>query len=97
MNDISHALNKLGDLHAAAKTAETEYEKAAVFAATTVLINFLDAELGDGDPYVGENIERLRWSICAMVGYDIDNGRDKKQHSAWVLAALDFLRGKFGK
>lgn len=96
MTEVVFAVRKLRDLFEAAKTAKTEYDKAAVFAAVAVIADFLDAEIGKRDDYVGENIDRARDSISAIVGYGPAGGHEVLQHSSWALAAVMFLEGKVG-
>ena len=92
MNAPFLVISKLEDLIRAAASAESEFEKAAIFAATRTLINDLDSGTEESLPQLGENIERARWSICAILGYDITNGHSKDQHLSWALSALVHLR-----
>lgn len=96
MNDPLLVITKLESLARSAMSAESEYEKAAIFGATRSLIADLDAGTEEELPHLGENIERVRWGICAILGYDIANGHDKDQHLSWALAALNVLRRSFG-
>ena len=94
MNDPLLVLDKLEKLATIAGVANTEIEKAAVFGAVRALVNDLEAD----DPgYLGENIERARWSICAILGYDITSGHSHEQHLSWALGALQALRRGFSK
>jgi hypothetical protein len=94
MNDPLLVLKKLNELAYEAMTASTEIEKAALFGAVRAFVNDLEA----GNPgNLGENIERARWSICAILGYDITNGHDKDQHLSWALAALGALERGFSR
>jgi len=88
MNSVSLVLSKLSDLIELAAISQTDFEKAAVFSATTALTGMLEAEFSEKRPHAMENIERLRWSICAMVGYDISNGHDIARHQSWARAAV---------
>ena len=89
MNDPQLALKKLGELGRAALQASTESEKAAIFAAVHILITGLEEHTPQ---YESENLERARWSISAILGYDIDNGHSHDQHFSWALAALESLK-----
>ena len=89
MNDPQLALNKLYDLSRAAIKASSETEKAAIFSAVQLLTNDLDKHVPD---YLGEQLERIRWSISAIVGYDRNNGHSHEQHLSWALGAIDTLK-----
>lgn len=89
MNDSKLALNKLGELGLAAIEASKEADKAAVFAAVHILVSGLEEHVPG---YLGENLERIRWSISAILGYDIDNGHSRDQHLTWALAAIEELK-----
>lgn len=94
MNDPHLAIEKLKQLACEAMTAPTEIGKAAIFGAVRTFANDLNA----ADPgNLGENIERARWSICAILGYDITNGHGKEQHLSWAIAALDALEHGFSR
>lgn len=94
MNSIPLALDLLERQIALAAMAKTDFEKAAVYAAVTMLVHELEAEIGDIDGYSGEKLEELRWYTCALVGYDIDNGKDKTTLHSWALGALQALRDR---
>jgi hypothetical protein len=89
MNDPQLALNKLSDLGKAAVQASSEADRAAIFAAVHTLTDSLDECAPE---YLGEKIEQVRWSISAILGYDISNGHDQDQHLSWALGAIDTLR-----
>jgi len=94
MNDPHLVIEKLKQLAHEAMAASTEIEKSAIFGSVRAFINDLDA----GNPgNLGENIERARWSICAILGYDITNGHSQEQHLSWALAALDVLERGFSR
>lgn len=92
MNDTSLAITKLEELAHAAFRAESEFEKAAVFGAVRALIDDLGTHIEKSLPYLLENVERARWSICAILGYDITNQHSDEQHLSWALAALIHIR-----
>ena len=92
MNSIAVAVDRLGGLIDLAFIAESEFEKAAVFAATTQLVMLLEAEFEQERSNLLKSTERIRWGICAMIGYDITNGSDKIQHKSMALGALNTLR-----
>jgi hypothetical protein len=89
MNDPQLGLNKFSDLGKAAVQASSEADRAAIFAAVHILTASLDECVPE---YLGENIERVRWSISAILGYDINNGHDQDQHLSWALGAIGTLR-----
>lgn len=91
MNSVPLAVTLLERQFTLAREADTEFEKAAVFAATTALFQYLDSEIGEAD-YLGEKLEQARWFICAMVGYEIDNGLDVGTIRSGALSALSILR-----
>lgn len=92
MNSVPHTLTKLEDLIGLAGRANTDFEKTAVFAASAPLIAFIEAEAEERYPDALENVERLRWSLAASVGYEIDNGHAASQHRSWAYAAVVALR-----
>lgn len=92
MNSIPHTLAKLEDLIGLAGRANTDFEKAAVFAAAVPLIAFIEAEAEHGFSDALENVERLRWHLAASVGYEVDNGHAASQHRSWAHAAAVALR-----
>lgn len=82
------AVFKLRTIAAEAMVAETESEKAALFCAARILAQDLqELEL----PGMSEHIERSRWSICAILGYDVTNGHSRSDHLSWAFSALDIL------
>ena len=92
MNSIPLALDKLASLIDLAAKADTDFEKAAVFGAVTALVQDLDPELGDSGNDRGELLELVRWYSCALVGYDISNGKDKTALHVGALGAIQSLR-----
>jgi hypothetical protein len=97
MNSARLAAEKLRDLIEAADAAESEFEKAAVFSAVTLLTQFLDAEAEMKNPNWCENVGRARHDICAMVGYEVVHHLGKSQHKSWAIASVKFLCDKFGE
>jgi hypothetical protein len=92
MNSVPHTLTKLEELIGMAERANTDFEKAAVFAASAPLIAFIEAEAEERFPHALENVERFRWHLAASVGYEIDNGHPALQHRSWARAAVVALR-----
>lgn len=93
VNDMNLAAKKLGELVGLAGEAESEFEKAAIFAAVTVIVTEFENKEEELDSYLLENLERVRWHTSAALGYDIDNGHDKSQHLSWARGAVGTLRG----
>lgn len=97
MNSIELALDLLARHIELAVKARTDFEKAAVFAATTALVNELQRELGDGGGYASEKLEIVRWRICGLVGYDTDNGQSDTALKADAIGSLGILRNRLLK
>lgn len=94
MNDPHLVIDKLKQLANEAMTASSEIEKAAIFGAVSTFAHNLNAANQDN---LAENIERARWSICAILGYDVTNGHSREQHLSWALAALIELERGFSR
>lgn len=94
MNSITLALDKLAGLIDLAAKANTDFEKAAVFGATSALVQDLESELGDGSGYASEKVEVLRWNICSLVGYDTGHRKSAAALKADALGALHILRDR---
>lgn len=97
MNSIELTLDLLGHHIAIARDAATDFDRASLFAATTILARDLEAELPEDGGYASEKLEQVRGHLCAMIGYDVDNGHDAQMHHVWALASLASLRACFGK
>jgi len=97
MNSIKLAIDMLDHHIAIARSASSDFDRAALFAATTILVRDLESELVEDDGYASEKLEQVRWHICAMLGYDINNGHDDGMHHAWAVTAIDSLRGRLGQ
>lgn len=97
MNSTPLALDLLARQIDLATQARTDFEKAAVFAATTVLFNDLENELGDRDGYASEKLELVRWNICSLVGYDTRQGQYDPTLVADALGNLQILRDRLLK
>lgn len=91
MNDPILYANKFKELVDLTKTAETAFEKAAIFAATQSLASAFSEKQDEFDGYVLEKVEYARWHICACIGYDITNGHDEQLHRSWAIGAIDSL------
>jgi hypothetical protein len=92
MNDPILMAEKLEQLAYLARDAESEYEKAAVFAAAIAIASAFEADEESFSDYALENVERARRSISAAVGYDITNGHDRTQHVVFALGAAGNLK-----
>jgi hypothetical protein len=95
MNDPALAVRKLKELMKMATAAQTDYEKAAIYAATRWLTADLQAESDQQRLGLGEAILRVRESIGGITGFDI--GEDKSHQSHLTTSAMGFrvLEAKF--
>ena len=93
MSEIAFAIRKLDDLITLAVDAETDFEKAAVFGAASALLAFVEAEAEEKFTQALENVERLRGSLGAIVGYELTNNHDSARHASWARAAVIALQG----
>ena len=92
MNDPKLAAQKFEELARLAGLADTEFEKAAVYAAAEALAaRFREVE-SEFSAYALEKVESARWSIAAAVGYDVTNGHGREQHVGWAYAAASTLQ-----
>lgn len=97
MNSIELALGLLDRHISNARNATDDFERSAVFAATIILVRDMEAEFPEVSGYASEKLEQVRWHICAMIGYDVDNGHDVDMHHSWALGAMSSLRSCFSK
>jgi hypothetical protein len=84
--------NKFEQLAYMARDANTEYEKAAVYAAATAIALEFEKISNDYGAYALETVAKARWSICAAVGYDNTDGHSKEQHVTFALDAASMLK-----
>jgi hypothetical protein len=87
VNDWRAAVEKLEEIARTGIAEIGETDKAALYGAARWLLADLDAYVEEKAPYLGEHIERLRWSIGAILGFDITNGHTGQQHLSWVYGA----------
>ena len=92
MNDPQRMAVKLEQLAGLVREAETEFEKAAIFAATQAIATAFNEAEDQFDAYALEQVEKARWSICAAIGYDVTNNHDASSHVSWALGAASNLR-----
>lgn len=97
MNDPILYSSKFKELLDLACKAETAYEKAVVFAATQTLADAFFKLQENYDGYILEKVEQARWHICALIGYDITNGRNEHQIQSDALGAIDILQRELKK
>ena len=76
MNDSRILAARLEDLAKLASIAETDFEKAAVYAATRAIVAQFEESEDEFDGYLLEKITAAAWHINAAIGYDIDNGQE---------------------
>ena len=91
MNDPILMAQKLGSLAKLASAAHSDFEKAAVFAAAETIATAFNSSESNFGGYALENVEKARWHICAMVGYDVTNGLDKALHASAATSAANAL------
>ena len=91
MNNPILVAKKLESLIELARLAESEFEKAATFAATEALVRQFRDEEDQFDAYALEQVSKIRWGVAAALGYDIDNGHPKTQHIVSAMGAASTL------
>ena len=91
MNDPILVAKKLASLVDLARLADSEFEKATVFAATESLVRKFQDEEDQFDAYALEQVSKIRWGVAAALGYDIDNGHPKDHHIVSALGAASTL------
>ena len=91
MNDPILVAKKLESLIDLARLADSEFEKAAVFAATESLVRKFQDEEDEFDSYALEKVSQIRWGVAAALGYDIDNGHPKDHHIVSAMSAASTL------
>ena len=92
MIDPMLAISKLEQLAWLAATAESDIDKAALYAATMALLNTMKGTEDASMRCIEGPLERARWSICAMLGYDAPGGHDKDTHLVWALGLITVMR-----
>jgi hypothetical protein len=92
MLDPLLAISKFEQLAWLAATAESDVDKAALYGATMALFNVLREADETGQLGIGEALERARWSICSMLGYDMPQEHDKDTHLVWALGLITIIR-----
>lgn len=98
MNDWQLGAEKLEHLLDLARTAETDFEKAAVFAAAKALESMFDADTDERlgaqqlNTYAMEKVASACWFIMAIVGYDITNGHDADRLAVFAMGDISTLK-----
>lgn len=94
MNDVKLTLKNLEQVITESRGDLSFIEKAGLYGALKALVSdistFINEDRG-GHSYASENLERIRWSVAAVLGYDITNGHDESQHRVWALGAISTL------
>lgn len=80
---------KLKSISTAASTANTEIEKAALFAAAQSILEYFRGDNEKWKPNTVAKVETAVWHIAAAVGYGPDNGHNRSQHIGWAYSAID--------
>jgi len=97
MNDRVLMVSKLENLLELTLTVKNDFERAALYGTLYALIKEFEEEDTEYSLGMGENIERARWHIAAILGYDITNEHDDKMHYSWALGAIMDIRESFTK
>lgn len=92
MIDHMLAISKLEQLAWLAATAESDIDKASLFGATMALFNVLKDADEVSNLGIGDALERARWSICSMLGYDTPHEHEKDTHLVWALGLISVMR-----
>lgn len=90
MNDPLFAVAKLKSLSTAIAQNDGS-EAAALYAAARWLLFDLESHFNSQNHYLLEKLGKLRWSIAALAGMDIDNGKSKEQHLIFALGELSTI------
>ena len=97
MNDPNITATKFVELSRLAGVANTDFEKAAVFAAAEALAAQFNVDEEGYSAFAMECVASARLNICAAVGYAAASTHDRGQHAASALAAAIALRGELKK
>jgi hypothetical protein len=97
MNDPTILAARLEDLARLASTAETDFEKAAVYAATRAIVAQFEESEDNTQEYSLEKITAAAWHINAAIGYDIDNGHDRSHHISSAYGQISTLKRLLSK
>ena len=92
MNDSRILAARLEDLAKLASIAETDFEKAAVYAATRAIVAQFEESQDEFDGYLLEKITAAAWHINAAIGYDIDNSQDRSHHISSANGEINTLK-----
>jgi hypothetical protein len=92
MIDPTLAIAKIEQLAWLSATAESDIDKAALYGATMALFNELKEANYTSRLGLSEPLERVRWSICSMLGYDTPHEHDKDTHLVWALGLIAMMR-----
>lgn len=85
---------KLKAIATAASTAESEIDKAALFAASQAILKYFEGDEEKWDGYTLEKASTAVWHIAAALGYGPDNGHYRSQHISWAYGSIDTLLHK---
>lgn len=96
MIDPTLAISKFEQLAWLAATAESEIDRAALYGGTMALFMALREENAELKLGLERSLESLRWSICAMLGYDRADGHEKDSQLIWALGQIAVMRRELG-
>ena len=96
MADLHHALTKLENLAWLAASAESELDKAGLFGAVMALHNIVLREIETQQLDLAEHLDYVCRSVCAVLGYEPDQGHGKEKHLVWALGWISVMRHTLG-
>lgn len=83
---------KLKTLASQCTFAKTEFEKAAVFSASSAVLAYFEQDERKWDTYLMQKVVGAVSHLNAAVGYGEDNGHSSAQHASWAFADIDTLQ-----
>lgn len=92
MNATLSALIRIEEIALAGLADIYAGQRAALHRDVRSLLADIEAVTRDRALYLGENLDRLRWSVSAILGFENGNGHGKEQHLSWVYAASQALQ-----
>ena len=96
MNDPKFAVKKLRAMLKQALGAESDHEKAALYAAARWLLADLQAESDKQRLGLGEGILRVRDALAAMTQFDAEGGRGREDHYTLGMHGIKSLESHLG-
>ena len=94
MQQAELLISRLEEMAACYRQELSLGERAGLFSGAETagrLIHEFITEHAHDDGYAHEKTTQAIWHLGAMVGFDVDNGHDSRQHAGWALASLSSL------